>query len=218
MENNSNKGVFIVLEGPDGSGKSTAAKYLYNSLQLKGIDCVLTREIGGTEIAEELRNIAFSKFRKEKIDPNARLFMVYAARIQHIKNVIEPAIAAGKVVITDRFNFSTKVYQGIADNLMDSINNIESDPAISHLFKAPDHLFHFTVSEETSVKRNAIRQLGSDSHYKQDKEFAKKLIDGYNKVISDYKQKNNNVIEIDGEASIPVIQKQLDNFVKNAFF
>lgn len=218
MINKANKGKLIVLEGVDGSGKSTAAKYLYNSLQLKGIDCVITREIGGTEIAEELRNISFSKYKRETIDPNARLLMLYAARIQHIKNVIEPAIEAGKIVICDRYIYSSYVYQGLTDGLMESIKNLENNPATSFLSKAPDYLIYFTISAETSVERNKTRQAGNDTHYKQNKEFAQKLNDNYNVVISEYRQKHNNVIEIDGEASIPVIQKQLDNFIRNAFF
>lgn len=211
-------GKLIVFEGVDGSGKSTASKYLFESFKARGFDCIHTREIGGTKIAETLRNLAFNVNSSETIDPNARLLMLYAARIQHIKNVIEPAINAGKIVICDRYIYSSYVYQGMVDGLLDSIKNLENNSATSFLAKKPDFLFYLKVSPEVSVQRNIRRQNGIDTQYKKDIDFAIKLISGYEIVTREYSLQNKDkLLEINGELSIENINKILDNFVINDY-
>ncbi len=106
------KGKFIVIEGLEGAGKTTARDAILASLQQAGInDVVFTREPGGTPLAEKLRQLI--KYETEEpVSDKAELLMLYAARIQLVENVIKPALAAGKWVIGDRHDLSSQAYQG----------------------------------------------------------------------------------------------------------
>lgn len=104
-------GKFITLEGGEGVGKSTNLRFITQWLEHRGIDYVQTREPGGTPLAEQLRTLLLEK-RDESVDPTAELLMVFAARAQHLSQVIKPALAGGKWVICDRFTDATYAYQG----------------------------------------------------------------------------------------------------------
>ncbi|WP_078085855.1 dTMP kinase [Microbulbifer mangrovi] len=105
------KGKFITLEGGEGVGKSTNLRFITQWLESRGIDYVQTREPGGTPLAEQLRTLLLEK-RDEAVDPTAELLMVFAARAQHLSEVIKPALASGKWVVCDRFTDATYAYQG----------------------------------------------------------------------------------------------------------
>ncbi|WP_341705936.1 dTMP kinase [Halopseudomonas sp.] len=104
-------GVFVTLEGPEGAGKSTNLGYVADALRRAGCDPLLTREPGGTPIAERMRGILL-EHHEEPMDPDAELLLVFAARAQHLSRVIRPALAQGRVVISDRFTDATYAYQG----------------------------------------------------------------------------------------------------------
>ena len=104
-------GKFITVEGTEGVGKSTNIELIKTLLQQAGIELVVTREPGGTPLAEEWRNVLLAN-RDENFDPLAELLVVFAARAQHINQVIKPALAAGKWVLSDRFTDATFAYQG----------------------------------------------------------------------------------------------------------
>ncbi|WP_043316119.1 dTMP kinase [Microbulbifer sp. HZ11] len=105
------QGKFITLEGGEGVGKSTNLRFITQWLDKQGIPYVQTREPGGTPMAEQLRQLLLEK-RDEAVDPTAELLMVFAARAQHLNQVIKPALAAGKWVVCDRFTDATYAYQG----------------------------------------------------------------------------------------------------------
>jgi dTMP kinase len=105
------KGFFITLEGPDGGGKSTQARLLVEYLQKAGREAVLTREPGGTPLAEEIRRVILTPT-PENLAPLTEILLYAAARAQHIQGLIGPALAAGKVVICERFLDSSLAYQG----------------------------------------------------------------------------------------------------------
>ena len=105
------RGKFITLEGGEGVGKSTNLKFVIEWLESQGVDFVQTREPGGTPLAEQLRELLLQK-REEQVDPTAELLMVFAARAQHLRQVILPALEEGKWVICDRFTDATYAYQG----------------------------------------------------------------------------------------------------------
>ena len=105
-----NSGFFVVLEGPDGSGKSTQAKLLADKLTAQGLDVLLTKEPGGTAIGQRIREILLNPA-NTGLDKKAELLLFAADRAQHIAEVIVPALKSGKIVISDRFTESTKAYQ-----------------------------------------------------------------------------------------------------------
>ncbi|WP_166361794.1 dTMP kinase [Pseudomonas akapageensis] len=104
-------GLFITLEGPEGAGKSTNREYLAGHLRAAGIDVVLTREPGGTPLAERIRELLLAPS-DEPMNADTELLLVFAARAQHLAQVIRPALARGAVVLCDRFTDATYAYQG----------------------------------------------------------------------------------------------------------
>lgn len=105
------RGKFLTIEGTEGVGKSTNLAFVRDWLEAKGIEVVVTREPGGTPLAEEIRSLLLAK-RDEAVDETAELLLVFAARAQHIAQVIKPALARGAWVLSDRFTDATFAYQG----------------------------------------------------------------------------------------------------------
>ena len=110
------RGKFITLEGGEGVGKTTNLVFIKNYLQQHNIPVVVTREPGGTAIAEKIRHLLLENG-SELISEHAELLLIFAARAQHIKHVIEPALAQGKCVLCDRFTDATYAYQGGGRNM-----------------------------------------------------------------------------------------------------
>ena len=109
-------GVFLTLEGPEGSGKSTQMAFL-GALRKAGYPVVYTREPGGTKLAEIIRGTLLSASSAEPIAPETEAFLVLAARSQHVTHFIRPALARGSIVLCDRFADSTFAYQGFGRRL-----------------------------------------------------------------------------------------------------
>lgn len=110
-------GIFITFEGSEGCGKSSHIKALKDWFESKGFSCVITREPGGTPLAEKIRGLLLERSSGEEMCSLAELFLFEAARAQHVEALIRPALAEGKVVISDRFYDSTTAYQGAARSL-----------------------------------------------------------------------------------------------------
>lgn len=149
------KGKFIVLEGLEGAGKTTAREALLKALKQQGItDVIFTREPGGTPLAEKLRQLIKHET-SEPICDKAELLMLYAARIQLVENVIRPALAAGKWVIGDRHDLSTQAYQGggrqMDQGLLDSLKQ-----AILADFK-PDLTLYLDIDPAIGLARAKSR-------------------------------------------------------------
>lgn len=104
-------GKFLTIEGTEGVGKSTNLAFVRDWLLARGLEVVVTREPGGTPMAEEIRSLLLAK-RDETVDENAELLLVFAARAQHLAQVIKPALARGAWVLSDRFTDATYAYQG----------------------------------------------------------------------------------------------------------
>ena len=162
------KGKFIAVEGPDGSGKSTVAKLLKEELEAKGHKVILTREPGGTNISEKIRELVLDPNNKEMADTTEALLYA-AARAQHVEEKIKPLLKEGYTVITDRFYYSSLAYQGFGRDLgLDEIMNLNLF-AINGLH--PDKVLFFDISPETALKRkydqgeaNRIEEQGENFH------------------------------------------------------
>ncbi|MDF1623913.1 dTMP kinase [Pseudohongiella nitratireducens] len=109
-------GRFLTLEGGEGVGKSTNIQFITQLLKKRGIDCLVTREPGGTELAEKIRELLLSDH-SEPVGELTELLLVFAARAQHLQQKIKPALAAGKWVLCDRFTDATFAYQGAGRGL-----------------------------------------------------------------------------------------------------
>lgn len=108
--------MFITLEGIEGSGKTTTLPYLVASLEAHGRSCMVTREPGGTDFGRQVRAILLDPDH-HGLDPHAELLLYVADRVQHVREVIRPALARGEVVLCDRYMDATIVYQGVARKL-----------------------------------------------------------------------------------------------------
>jgi dTMP kinase len=113
-------GVFVTFEGGEGVGKTTVLGELAKGLRARGLQVVVTREPGGTPVADAIRRVFAGAQYEEVILPLTELYLVCAARHQHVKLVIEPALAAGKWVLCDRFVDSSRVYQGALGGIADA--------------------------------------------------------------------------------------------------
>ena len=109
-------GKFITIEGGEGVGKSSNHRFIAEFLSARGLEVVETREPGGTPLAEEIRELLLTK-RSEVMSPTAELLLMFAARAQHLEQVIKPALQRGAWVLCDRFTDATYAYQGVARGL-----------------------------------------------------------------------------------------------------
>ncbi|MCE5981457.1 dTMP kinase [Pseudomonas sp. LF19] len=147
-------GLFITLEGPEGAGKSTNREYLAEHLRAAGLDVVLTREPGGTPLAERIRELLLAPS-DEKMDADTELLLVFAARAQHLAEVIRPALARGAVVLCDRFTDATYAYQGGGRGL--SLERIAMLESFVQGDLRPDLTLVFDLPVEIGLSRAVAR-------------------------------------------------------------
>ncbi|MDR0276330.1 MAG: dTMP kinase [Paucimonas sp.] len=147
-------GLFITLEGPEGAGKSTNRDYLAGLLRDRGLDVLLTREPGGTPLAERIRELLLAPS-EERMDADTELLLVFAARAQHLAEVIRPALARGAVVLCDRFTDATYAYQGGGRGL--SVERIATLERFVQDGLQPDLTLLFDLPVEVGLSRAAAR-------------------------------------------------------------
>ena len=152
-------GTFITFEGIDGSGKSTQLRLLGNFLRANGCDALLTREPGGTALGSRLRAALLDA--TEEVDPLTELLVFAADRAQHVRRIVRPALAAGRVVISDRYADATVAYQGggrgFAPELIAQIVQLATEGL------KPDLTLLFDVSVEESTNRTTRRSTSKTS-------------------------------------------------------
>lgn len=147
-------GLFITLEGPEGAGKSTNRDYLAERLRERGLDVVLTREPGGTPLAERIRQLLLDTD-TEPMAVDTELLLVFAARAQHLARVIRPALARGAVVLCDRFTDATYAYQGGGRGV--STERIEALERFVQDDLRPDLTLIFDLPIEVGLSRAVAR-------------------------------------------------------------
>lgn len=148
------RGLFITIEGTEGVGKSTNISHLCQLLEAHQIDYVLTREPGGTPLAEELRGLLLEP-RNERVSQDTELLLMFAARAQHLENVIRPALERGAWVISDRFTDATYAYQG-GGRGVDSNSIALLERLVQHELR-PDMTLLLDLDVETGLKRASAR-------------------------------------------------------------
>ena len=198
---------FITLEGIEGSGKSTQLEFVVNYLREHDIEVVQTREPGGTEAGELIREILLTND-IAGMHPDTELLLVFAARIEHINKLITPALEAGKWVVCDRFYDATYAYQGYGRNIdLTKIDNLR-EFMIGDI--QPDLTLLLDVDLDTSAKR--VTQRGIPDRFESEKiEFYTRVRDGY---LTIAKQHTNRITIIDSTRSIEQVELAIVNALK----
>ncbi len=179
------QGKFITFEGPDGSGKTTCAKGVYDKLKKEGYDVIYTREPGGIEIAEEIRNIILDP-KNTKMDARCEALLYAASRRQHLVEKVLPALAKGQIVLCDRFVDSSLAYQGVGRHL-----GIEEVFAINKFAiedNMPDFTIYLNVDPEIGLQRIATRNY-KDRLDQESLQFHQDTYNGYLQVVNKYKDR-----------------------------
>ncbi len=157
------RGRFITLEGIEGVGKSTAAKGVVQTLEARGLEVVLTREPGGTEIAEAIRQILISEH-DETLLPLTEMFLLFAGRHQHIEHTIKPALARGAWVLSDRFTDASYAYQGGGRQVPEAY--ISQCEAMVKSELTPDCVLW--LDAPVAVAMNRMKQRGALDRFEQE--------------------------------------------------
>ena len=167
------RGRFITLEGVDGAGKSTHVAWIAERLRARGHAVVVTREPGGTPLAERLRELVLS----EPMDPIAETMLLFAARADHVQRVIDPALRAGTWVLCDRFTDATFAYQGGGKGVAAEL--IAHLAQVSHDGLLPDRTIVFDCPYE--VSRERLEQTGRvpDRFERENREFFERVRQEY---------------------------------------
>lgn len=204
------RGKFITVEGTEGVGKSTNIAVIKRTLEAKGIELIVTREPGGTPLAEELREIVLAN-RDENFHSLTELLIIFAARAQHIHEVILPAINAGKWVLSDRFTDATFAYQGYGRELPIAV--IEQLEAMVQDDLHPDVTFLLDIDVEAGLSRAKARgELDRFEH---------EAVMFFEKVRSGYKERVSQMPErfqvIDASQSLEKVQADIVTAIETLF-
>ena len=199
------KGIFITFEGIEGCGKSTQVELLRDNLASEGMEVILTREPGGTEISERIRELLLDPTYKEML-PETEVLLYAASRSQHTGQKIIPAIESGKVVISDRYYDSTIAYQGAARRIDETSIKFLCEFAAYH--HEPDLTFLIDVAVETGLGR--INPELADRLEQESMDFHRRVRKGF----LDLAEKHPRIIIIDGQKSINEINGLIIEKVK----
>ena len=189
------KGWFITFEGCDGCGKTTCISKVEKLLAERNIDHILTREPGGSRIAEDIRKIILDKRNTEE-DPRTEALLYAASRRQHLVEIVLPALKEGKIVLCDRYLDSSLAYQGYARGIgIDAVLGINSFAIESTM---PDITFFLDLSPEEGLKRIQSRKRESDRLDQEKLSFHKKVYEGYQIVNGMFSDR---IVKIDASRS-----------------
>lgn len=179
------KGLFITFEGNDGSGKTTISKAVYEKMEALGYPVIYTREPGGIEIAEEIRNIILDP-KNTSMDPKTEALLYAASRRQHLVEKVIPALEKGYIVLCDRFLDSSLAYQGHARGLgIDEVYELNQFAIDGHM---PDATIFLQLSAEEGLKRIEDRQ-NKDRLDTEGLAFHYAVSEGYAQVLERYQER-----------------------------
>jgi dTMP kinase len=202
------KGIFIVFEGGEGSGKSTILEKTYNWLKANGMSCIKTREPGGIEISERIREVILD-VNNTKMDGKTEALLYAAARRQHLVEKVIPELEAGKIVLCDRFIDSSLAYQGYARELgineILQINNFaigEYMPSVSILFDLDPKVGLNRINKDNNREINRLDLEKIDFH--------NKVREGYHILLEEYRDR---IQKIDAGKSIEEVFEDVKKII-----
>lgn len=207
------RGLFITLEGIEGVGKSTCIQFLSNYLKQHNIPYIVTREPGGTPLAEEIRDLLLHRELSEPVHSDTELLLLFAARVQHLSQVILPALKSGKWVLCDRFTDASYAYQGGGRRIdADRIEILEN--LVQGKFR-PDLVFLLDAPARKAMQRTRHRKK-YDRVEQEKLSFFKRVRKSY----LERAEKNSRRYRIvDASKSLPVVKQALteimDGFIKS---
>ena len=194
------KGLFISIEGPDGSGKSTQIENIKEFFRHRGLDIVFTREPGGTPVGEKIRGVILDRQYAEMC-PMTEAMLYAAARAQHVRDVIRPALQAGKIVVCDRFVDSSIAYQGYGRGLGEAVKII-NDFAVDGCL--PD--VTFLMKMDPRVGRRRIKAEQQDRLEMEKDDFHIRTFEGYLALEKRYPER---IVGIDAGRGIEDIKEDI---------
>lgn len=204
------KGLFIVFEGGEGTGKTTAIESIYDWIKEKGFNCIKTREPGGIKISEEIRQVILNK-ENTNMDGRTEALLYAAARRQHLIEKVIPALESGYIVLCDRFIDSSLAYQGYARGLgIDEVMSINKFAIGEYM---PDLSIIFDLDPKIGlerISRNNEREVNRLDLEKLD--FHERVREGYNII---YNSDTNRRIKINAEKSKEDVFKEIQNVILN---
>lgn len=201
-----NKGLFISFEGVEGAGKTTNIEYIAEKIELAGHQILHTREPGGTEVGEAIREILISKDLPE-MHHDTELLLMFAARSEHLQRKIIPALAEGKWVLCDRFTDATYAYQGAGRGISkDAISILETMVQGS---LRPDYTFLFDL--EANIGLSRAKSRGETDRFEQ------QHIDFFNKVRNEYlrmaETNQDRYRIVNAQHDLPTVQTQINGLI-----
>ena len=188
---------FITFEGVDGAGKSTHLAWFADALRQRGIDVIVTREPGGTPLGEQLREMLLN----QSMSIATEAMLMFAARIEHVEQVIRPALNAGKWVISDRFSDASFAYQGAGRGMdWEKLRQLETWVAL-----VPDLTLFFDVPVEVARQRLA-NNVSLDRFEQEQSEFFERVRSGYHRRVAENPER---FAVIDAAQTLASVQLQL---------
>jgi len=203
------KGIFITFEGPDGCGKTCQIKPLAEFLRSQGYDVVTTREPGGTDISEQIRNVIMNMSNKG-MHPRTEILLFQASRAQHVEELIRPSLEQGKIVLCDRYTDSTLAYQGYGHQTDLSFLRNLLDFTTGSL--KPDLSLYFDLDVEEGLRR----RMASRGEWNRMDDYAlsfhRRVREGYQQIVKD---EPGRWATIDASASIDHVTMQIQTTLTN---
>jgi dTMP kinase len=202
----SDRGKFLTLEGVDGAGKSTHVQFIADFIASKGRHAIMTREPGGTDLAERLRHAIL----ETPMQPEVETLMIFAGRADHVLRVIRPALEAGSWVICDRFFDATAAYQGAGKGVPKQL--LETLAAIAQPGLVPDRTLVFDCPYETASKRLAASGKKLDRFEREDRAFFERVRAAY---LERARAEPGRMRVIDATAPVAEIRKALERSLQD---
>ncbi|MCI2062115.1 MAG: dTMP kinase [Eubacteriaceae bacterium] len=201
-----NNGLFITVEGPDGSGKTTQLDFIRKYFEEKGEQAIFTREPGGTPISEKIRGIILDK-RNEGMYPLTEALLYAASRAQHVAQVIKPALEHGKTVVCDRYVDSSIAYQGSGRGLGDSVTIINT-------FAIDGCIPDLTILLRIDPEIGRARITGArDRMESETEEFHRRVYEGYLELERSYPER---IKGVDADRPVEEITAEIEKYLDAA--